>query len=1004
MWSRIFRAMLFGALLSCGGGSKDGGPTAPVTPTSVLTTLSVSLSAPSIPVGQTATASATGTDQNGASIATGTMTWSTGSSAVATVNASGLVTGVAPGTTPVIGTAGGKQGQQTITVTQVPVASVAVSPLTASLAIGATQQLTATAKDAGGNVLAGRVITWSGSALDVATVSPSGLVTAVAVGSGTITATSETKSGVAAITVNPSPMTVSGSIGSSGGTVTMPTGTTVTVPAGTLVGAGTLQVTESPQQDRSNAADPTWGLSMRLSSPGQSADTSLHAVTVSVALQGAVQAGKALVLVVTDSTTGATRFGVAAGVASGVAATIRPARVQPRVAAGIIGFVVDYYVGVVLGKTIGTAVAQLVDQNAANCAGIAQLTRVNTAKYPPLGAPRGAVILVHGIRLFDRCQAAVDAPLLQRVAGNFDSIYGDFSEYKPENDWTAMVAAIKTDPLLKDNVDVWVYKYPTTLSPNDNGLDLAQRVAREPGLPQQAGKLAVVAHSMGGLVARVWDRNDASHQLAGIVTLATPHFGAIAADWSIAQRLVPSPGLDGLKPYALDAIAPLPVHAPYLHAIRGGVPCRASFGDFPLSDPQMAVLYLLALGLDCNSPSDNVSDGVVAHTSALPSAANTTWIAPQTPGEIVSHLQVPTNQSAIASTVSELKIFFQSVLTAPVASVSISPAAATVTVGNTQSFIATVKDANGTPLTGRTVVWSSSNLTAATVNSTNGLATGIAAGVATITATSEGRTATASLTVSVIPVATVTLSPAAASIAAGGTQQFAVALKDASGNTLVNRPVMWTSSNTSVATVSVATGLATGLAVGSATITAASEGKTGTSALTVTASTVVYQPGPLDGQDVWINSAFNYGGHYGLDDEQLQVGGWADLYYSLLRFDLTGLPAHASSASIVLQPFSRGDASTAVPMTLYSNLSTWNDSTGWFTQPNAVYVGALPTPVIGTPYVIDVTTLYNGWQSGEHPNFGVELRPTANNNQFNVFRSAEYLADPSRRPKLVIVP
>jgi hypothetical protein len=83
----------------------------------------------------------------------------------------------------------------------VPVASVTVSPASATVAVGATQQLTATTRDSAGNVLSGRLIGWSGNAPLVATVSGSGLVTAVAPGLATITATSEGKSGSAAITV-----------------------------------------------------------------------------------------------------------------------------------------------------------------------------------------------------------------------------------------------------------------------------------------------------------------------------------------------------------------------------------------------------------------------------------------------------------------------------------------------------------------------------------------------------------------------------------------------------------------------------------------------------------------------------------------------------------------------------------------------------------------------------------------------------------------------------------
>ena len=83
----------------------------------------------------------------------------------------------------------------------VPVASVAVSPATTSVAAGTTVQLTATPKDASGNALTGRTISWSSGAVGVASVSGAGLVTGVAGGSATITATCEGKSGTSAVTV-----------------------------------------------------------------------------------------------------------------------------------------------------------------------------------------------------------------------------------------------------------------------------------------------------------------------------------------------------------------------------------------------------------------------------------------------------------------------------------------------------------------------------------------------------------------------------------------------------------------------------------------------------------------------------------------------------------------------------------------------------------------------------------------------------------------------------------
>lgn len=81
------------------------------------------------------------------------------------------------------------------------VASVSVTPGTATLAVGGRAQLTAVARDAAGTVLTGRLTSWTSSASAVATV-VGGLVTATGAGQATITATSEGRSGTAVVTVS----------------------------------------------------------------------------------------------------------------------------------------------------------------------------------------------------------------------------------------------------------------------------------------------------------------------------------------------------------------------------------------------------------------------------------------------------------------------------------------------------------------------------------------------------------------------------------------------------------------------------------------------------------------------------------------------------------------------------------------------------------------------------------------------------------------------------------
>src|SRR5438094_948403 len=172
----------------------------------------------------------------------------------------------------------------------------------------------------------------------------------------------------------------------------------------------------------------------------------------------------------------------------------------------------------------------------------------------------------------------------------------------------------------------------------------------------------------------------------------------------------------------------------------------------------------------------------------------------------------------------------------PVASVSVSPASATVLPTQTVQLTATTLDSTGTVLTGRTVTWSSSSTGVATVNG-SGLVTGVAVGSTTVTAASEGRSASSSVTVTTVPVASVTVTPASGSLYVGQTVQLTATPKDSAGNPLTGRVVTWSSDNTTIATVSTS-GLVTGKGAGSATITAATGGKSGTSAMAVANVTI----------------------------------------------------------------------------------------------------------------------------------------------------------------------
>lgn len=172
-----------------------------------------------------------------------------------------------------------------------------------------------------------------------------------------------------------------------------------------------------------------------------------------------------------------------------------------------------------------------------------------------------------------------------------------------------------------------------------------------------------------------------------------------------------------------------------------------------------------------------------------------------------------------------------SVTLAPVATVSIAPSVDTLPLAGTRTFTATLRDAGGAVLTGRTIVWRSSVDTIATVAS-NGVVTAIAPGVTQLSATSEGRTGSATLVVLARLASSVTLTPATASLITGTTLALTAQVTDANGNILVGRPIEYSSTAPAIATVS-PTGVITGVSPGTARIVATSEGRTGSATITV---------------------------------------------------------------------------------------------------------------------------------------------------------------------------
>jgi hypothetical protein len=183
-------------LSACGDGTTDPSD-------NEVAGVEVTAAAGSVAENQSVQLSARAVNASGAALPGKTFTWQSSNTAIATVDGSGVVRGVALGSATVTAaeSASGRSGTLTVTVIPAPVATVSVSAPQAQVKSGKQLQLSVTLTDGTGRVLTGREVAWSTSAPAVATVGANGLLVARTPGNVTVTATSGGQSGSVALEV-----------------------------------------------------------------------------------------------------------------------------------------------------------------------------------------------------------------------------------------------------------------------------------------------------------------------------------------------------------------------------------------------------------------------------------------------------------------------------------------------------------------------------------------------------------------------------------------------------------------------------------------------------------------------------------------------------------------------------------------------------------------------------------------------------------------------------------
>jgi hypothetical protein len=206
-WSTSLSVLLSCVLIVAAACVDSSGPLgAPkVLDPGAVSSVKVSLAQPMLALGQSTQATVVATSADGL-VVNGPVNFSSQNQSVASVSSKGLVSALTAGVTVIQATVGSRAASATLTVRALApqaavVAIVAVALDSTTLAIGHSANARATVMDAAGNLIVGQTVTWASLSPAIATVTPTGMVTAVATGSATIQGTVADKSGSALLAV-----------------------------------------------------------------------------------------------------------------------------------------------------------------------------------------------------------------------------------------------------------------------------------------------------------------------------------------------------------------------------------------------------------------------------------------------------------------------------------------------------------------------------------------------------------------------------------------------------------------------------------------------------------------------------------------------------------------------------------------------------------------------------------------------------------------------------------
>jgi uncharacterized protein YjdB len=804
-------------------GSISGLANLSVTP-AVLVSIVVTPLNPTVAKGLSQQFTATGTYTNGAAQdLSGTAIWKSANPAIAGIAPGGNATGLSTGSSIISATDPGTgiSGQSTLTVGAAQLVSIALTPGKASIALGTSQQLTAIGTYTDGSTLdVTTAATWSSSAPAVATVNASGLAASQMMGATTITATVGPIPGSTTLTVTQAALV---SIAITPAIPSIPNGETQQFMAtGTFTDRSIQDITATANWSSSVSGVATIGMS----SPniGLAQATGVGSTTIAASASGVSGSTSLTVLpaVVISISVVPSSPSLAKGTTTSLAATATYSDNTTR----------DVTNTATWSSTDSTIAA--VDSSGTVTAvqvGSATITANFGGSIPGIASVQVTPAILT-LMTVTPSNASIPLGTTQQfsVMGTFSD--GSMQDETSSAQWSSSDASIATVSMDQGTIGLATSTGvgAATITATVGTVSSTSNLTITPAVLVSIAvtpSTATIALGLGQQYTAIGKYTDGTTKdiTTNVTWTTSSAMVAVISNTTGSNGLATSSGVGSTTVTAtmgsVTSTANLTVGVPQLVSVA------VTPASFSIAAGTMQQLVATGTYTDgshevlSNSAIWASSDSTIATVSASGSATGVgqgSATITATSGSIVG--------SAVVT------------VTAPVLTqLLVAPTNPSVPLGRTQQFTATAVYSDGSaPVVTASAQWTSSNTGIASVNA-SGLATAISQGNATIMATYGGQSASTVLMAAGPVLNSITLLPNSATVAAGSYMRFtATGFYSDGSSTNVGNQAVWSSSNTSVATVD-STGLARTSGTGTATITAALAGVQGTATLTVVGAT-----------------------------------------------------------------------------------------------------------------------------------------------------------------------